>query len=118
MSIGKTYYPTKEFDDKLKGLSKLVDDEGWELPGLTAEQLCEDAEAQRAEREEHDALRREYLALHEKFGLAQLARHQRYMAALNALRGIFREDKAMMAKLDEFTRVGGRPRKASTEEAA
>ena len=40
------------------------------------------------------------------------------MAVLEALRGIFRDDKAVMAKFKEFGREVGKTRKVSEEEAA
>jgi hypothetical protein len=118
MTTRKTYYPSKEFDDRLTNLARMLDDKGLEFPGVPAGQLALDAEAQRGERAEHDAARRSFLALHETFGLAQLARYQRFMAVLEAMRGIFRDDKAMMAELDEFNRATPRSRKPSDEQAA
>ena len=117
MAIRRTFYPPKEFDDKIDALAVLLATEGWELPGSTAAMLAEEAAAQRTERDEHDARRREFLALHEEFGLAQLARYQKFMAVLEALRGIFRGNKVALAKLKEFGRGNGKPRKV-TEEAA
>jgi len=109
----KTFYPSKEFDDNLEGLSAVLADEGWEIPGVAVALIAEDSAAQRAERAAHDAKRREYLALHEEFGLAQLARYKRFMAVLEALRGAFRDDKVVQAKLKEFSRKVGRTRKAA-----
>jgi hypothetical protein len=118
MGKRRTYYPSKVFDERLKNLSRMLEDKGLTFPCVSAEQIAADVEAQREERAEHDAARRSYLALHETFGLSQLARYQRFMAVLEAMRGIFRDDKAMMAELDEFNRAPSRSRKASEEEAA
>ena len=118
MTLKRTYYPPKTFDDDLDALARLFQSKGWEFSGVDTEALIAGAEAQREERAEHDTLRSEYVALHETFGLAQLARYQRFMAVLEAMRGIFRDDKAMMAELDEFNRAPSRSRKASEEEAA
>jgi hypothetical protein len=118
MSKKRTYYPPRIFDRKISGLARLIDSKGLEFPGVPAGQLAADAEAQRTERAEYDATRMEYLALHETFGLAQRARYQRFMAVLEAMRGIFRDDKAMMAELDEFSRDSSKTKKASEEEAA
>jgi hypothetical protein len=114
----KTYYPSKEFDDRLANLARMLDEKGLTFPGVTATDLAADAEAQRAERAAHDAKRREFLAVHETFGLAQLARYQRFMAVLAAMRGIFRDDKATMAELDEFSRATPRSRKPAEEKSA
>jgi hypothetical protein len=113
--LKKTFYPGKEFEDNLDGLAAVLVEEGWEVPGVSAALIAEDAAAQRAERTAHDALRREYLALHEEFGLAQLVRYKRFMAVLEALRGAFREDKVVQTKLKEFGRKVGRNRKAAEE---
>jgi hypothetical protein len=118
MGKRRTYYPSKVFDERLKNMVRMLADKGLTFPCVSAEQLAADSDAQREERAEHDAARRSYLALHETFGLAQLARYQRFMAVLEAMRGIFREDKAVMAELDEFSRAPSRSRKASEEDAA
>jgi hypothetical protein len=88
---------------------------GWSFPGASTEQLAIDAEAQRAERAEHDAEMSKFLALHETFGMNQAARHERYAAVLNAARQAFRNDKAVSAELDRFERPQGRPRKPKQE---
>jgi len=114
---GKTFYPPKTIDDDLEDLDQLIDTNGWGFLGAAAAQLHADAEAQRRGRAEHEALRSQWLALHERFGLAQLARYQRYLAILSAMRGMFREDKAALAELDRFKRRR-RPRKPTTEAEA
>jgi hypothetical protein len=43
----KTFYPSKEFENQLGDLSKLVQDKDWEFPGGAIAQLTADAEAQR-----------------------------------------------------------------------
>ena len=116
MALRKTFYPSKTFDDELDALWRLFQSKGWEFPGESLEALAKDVEDQRAERAEHDALRGQYVALHENFGLAQLARYRRFQALLKAARGMFRDDKAVTAELDRFARNrGGRSRKVSDE---
>jgi hypothetical protein len=66
---------------------------------------------------ELEAQRAQCAALKERFGLAQLARYQRFLSILNAARGMFREDKAATAELERFKRPRGRPRKADEAEA-
>ncbi len=99
----KTYYPQKTFDDALVGLVELYTKNGWALVDVT--QLAKDAQDQRAERTKHDTLQAQYLTEHEAFGVAQDERYQRFGAALNAARGAFRNDKAVMAALAPFKRA-------------
>ena len=106
----KTYYPPKTFDDDLEGLVLLFEEKGWVFSGVDVTALKTDQTEQRSERAVHDALEGKYLAEHERFGLAQEDRYQRFAAALNAARGAFRTDKAVMAELDRFKRsvAGGK----------
>lgn len=109
--LKKTYYPTKTFDDNIDGLAKLYQDKGWAFSGIDGRRLLDDAAEQRKERAQHDALESQYFNLHESFGMAQEARHQRFAAALNAARGAFRDDKAIMAELSRFKRVSSSQRR-------
>ena len=117
MELKKTYFPSRIFDDALAALVALFIAKGWAFPGVDLAQLEADAEEQRARRAEHDAALGQYLALHETFGMEQEARYRRFLRALNAARGAFCEDKAVMAELDRFKRSTGRTRKV-TDEAA
>jgi hypothetical protein len=108
MTNRKTYYPPKTFDDALEGLANLYQEKGWSFSGIDTEQLQRDAEAQRLERTDHDKLESQYLNVHETFGVAQEARSQRYGSALQAARGAFRRDKAVMAELNRFKRSTAR----------
>jgi hypothetical protein len=114
----RTFYPSKSFEDMLFALVALLLAKGWSFPGATTEQLAADAEAQLAERTAHEALMGQFLAQRETFGLNQEARYERFMAAINAARGAFRNDKAVMAELDRFKRPHGRPRKPSEDAEA
>ncbi|MCK9462405.1 MAG: hypothetical protein M0R80_22500 [Proteobacteria bacterium] len=118
MKVRRTYYPTKVFDDMLFALVQLLLAKGWSFPGASTEQLVADVEAQRAERAEHDALMSRFLALHETFGMNQEARYGRFVAVLNAARGAFRTDKAVMAELDRFKRPRARPQKPKDDAEA
>lgn len=100
----KTYYPPKTFDDDLDSLARLCQVQGWSFSGAEVGRLAAEAQAQRAERAEHDALEGRFAALHESFGLAQEARYRHFAAVLNAARGAFRTDKAVLAELDRFKR--------------
>ena len=104
-NLRRTYHPAKTFDDDLDGLAALVMSENWSVPGIDSGQLAQDAIDQRKQRSEHDAAAAQFAKLHETFGMAQEARHDRFAAALNALRGAFRNDKAVLAQLDRFRRT-------------
>ena len=117
MQPKKTYYPSRIFDDALAALVVLFIAKDWAFPGVDLAQLEADVEEQRARRAEHDAALGRYMALHETFGIGQEARYRRFLRALNAARGAFCEDKAVMAELDRFKRSCARSRKA-TDEAA
>ena len=117
MKMKRTCYPPKIFDDTLCALVRLIEAKGWTFPGIDLDQLEADVAAQRAQRVEHDALRSQYLALHETFGLAQEARYQLFLKALYAIRGAFCSDKAVMAELERFKRSTGRARKVADEAA-
>jgi len=119
MALKKTFYPSKQFEDELEALALLFQAKGWEFPGDAIAQLVADAEAQRTERAAHETARTQFIALHETFGLAQLARFRRFVALLKAARGMFRDDKAVIAELDRFGRSNsGRPRKTPAESEA
>jgi hypothetical protein len=114
----RTYYPLKEFEKQLGDLAKLAQEKDWEFPGGAIAQLTADAEAQRVERLAHEAARTVFIAAHETFGLAQLARYKRFVALLRAMRAMFREDKVVTAELDRFGRHDSvKPRKAPAEAA-
>ena len=108
MAQKKTYYPAKTFDDDLDGFAKLFKSKGWSFSNIDGQQLVTDAVTQREERAEHDALESKYFHVHETFGIAQEARYQHFSAALNAARGAFRNDKAIMAELDRYKRSATR----------
>ena len=111
----KTFHPSKSFEDMLFSLVALLLAKGWSFPGAPTEQLAADAEAQLAERTAYEGLMGQFLAARETFGLNQEARYERFMAAIHAARGAFRNDKAVMAELDRFKRPQGRPRKPKEE---
>lgn len=106
----KTYFPQKTFDDDIDAFAQLAVSSGWTFSGVDFEQLTQDASNQRTERSEHDRVELEYNRVHEAFGLAQEARYQRFADALNAARGAFRRDKAVLAQLERFRRSVTRSR--------
>ena len=103
-NIKRTYYPNKTFDEDLNGFAQLATTEGWTFPGVDVAQIATDGADQRNERLQHDAAESQFDKLHETFGLAQQARYNRFAAALNAARGAFRNNKAVLAQLDHFRR--------------
>jgi hypothetical protein len=110
-NIKRTYYPTKTFDEDLNGFAQLATTEGWQFPGVDVAQIATDATNQRNERLQHDASESQFDKLHETFGLAQEARYDRFAAALNAARGAFRSNKAVLAQLNHFRRSARRTTK-------
>jgi hypothetical protein len=99
-----TYFPAKTFDDDLVGLVTLMVKEGWSFSNVDLAQLQKDAQDQRQERLDHDALEGQYLKVHKKFGTDQAARHKRWSAALNAVRGAFKNDSHVLKQIDGFKR--------------
>lgn len=118
-NMKRTYYPAKTFDDDLDAFAQLANVENWSFSGIDTSQIIADAAEQRTERAQHDATESQFNKLHETFGLAQLARYERFSAALNAARGAFRNDKAVVAQLDRFRRSAHRaPKPAATKSKA
>ena len=113
-SIKRTYYPTKTFDDDLDAFSQLATSENWNFSGIDFAKIIQDAADQRIERAQHDATESQFDKLHETFGLAQQARYERFAAALNAARGAFRGDKAVVAQLERFRRSARHAPKPAT----
>jgi hypothetical protein len=118
MTVKKTFYPPKGFEKEIADLTKPVQDKGWEFPGNAVAQLAADSEAQHAERADLEAARIALVAMHETFGLAQLARYKRFVALLKAARAMFREDKVVLAELDRFNRAPSSKPRAAQPEAA
>lgn len=112
MAPKRTYYPTKTFDDDLAAFTEMCLSNKWEFPGVSVRDLQEAVKAQRAERAKHDALELKFFDVHEKFGLEQAARYQLYAAALHAARGLFRNNKAVLAQLERFKSPTGGRKKA------
>ncbi len=115
MTIKKTYYPAKTFDDDIDAFSKLFKDKGWSFSNIDPKQLAKDAVEQRTERATHDALESKFTHAHETFGVDQEQRHERFRAALKAARGAFANDKGVMAELDRFKRSVVRTKKKAKE---
>lgn len=111
MAETKTYFPAKTFDDDLDGLVGLYMGKKWQFSGVDLVQLEKDAGEQRAARKEFDSLEAQYLGAREKFGIGQEARHERFSAALNAARGAFKNDRAVLAELEPFKRSSKRAKK-------
>lgn len=101
----KTYYPEKSFDDDYDGLTNLFVKNKWSFSGTDTKQMVQDVKDQRQERHDHDELESDFDKLHTEFGENQEGRYKRYARALNAARGAFRDDKKVMAQLDEFKRT-------------
>lgn len=109
MAPRKTYYPSKTFDDDFAAFVEMAVSNNWAFPGISAADLKAEVKAQRADRAKHDALELQYLKEHERFGVAQAERHALFSSALNAARGVFRNNKETLAQLARFkSSRGGR----------
>lgn len=101
---GPNYYPSRNFDDSLDAFVRLVDSSKWSFPGVDLATLQKDVADQREERAQL-AGAKAALALQETtFARNQHARYNRFSAVLNAARGVFRNDAAIIAQLDQFKR--------------
>ena len=105
---GRTYFPSKSFDDDLVALVDLYEKGRWVFSGVDLDQLRSDARLQREERLAHDAAEAAWLKQKREFEVSTEARYQRYSAALDAPRGAFKHDKGVTAQLEKFRRRGGR----------
>ena len=112
MASKKTYFPQKTFDDDLDAFVQLATSSQWVFTGVDFEQLQRDAVAQRTERAAFDAAELDYSRVREEFGSAQESRYLRFADALNAARGAFRRDKALLAQLERFRRSSKRATKS------
>ena len=108
MARKHTYTPQRTFDTDLDGLMRLLSGLGFTCSHIDIEQCKQDVLDQRKSRAEHDALEARYLETHARFQLEQRERHKRYLQVLVAARGAFRDDKAVLAALQNFSRKGTR----------
>jgi hypothetical protein len=115
MAHKKIFFPHKTFDDDLDAFSQLASAAGWTFSGVDRERIVLDASEQRAERARLDALVMELGRVRTEFALAQEARYQRFIAMLNAARGAFGRNQAVMAQLARFRRPRGRRAKTTPE---
>ncbi len=98
------YYPSRNFDDTLDAFVRLVASSNWSFPGVDLAQLEADVREQREERAALAAVRAETARKEADFAQRQHARFNRFAAVLNAARGAFRQDPAVLAQLDQFKR--------------
>ena len=103
MTLKKTYFPQRNFDDTFSAFVDMCAQNKWEFPGIPLKRLQESVRAQRLERSTHDALQLQYRKLHESFGVAQAQRYALFASALHAARGLFRDNKPVMAQLTRFS---------------
>lgn len=103
MTLKRTYFPQRNFDDTFSAFVDMCVQNKWEFPGIPLKQLQESVKAQRLERSTHDALQLQYRKLHESFGVAQAQRYALFASALHAARGLFRDNKPVTAQLTRFS---------------
>jgi hypothetical protein len=114
MTVRRTYSPQRTFDDDYEGLISLLSEKNFTCSHVDINQCKQDVLDQRQGRATHDALEAKYREVHARFSVEQRERHGRYVRILDAARGVFRDDKAMLAALEKFGRRVRR-RKASDE---
>jgi hypothetical protein len=101
---GRTYFPSKSFDDDLVALVDLYEKNGWSFSGVDLDQLRNDSRLQRDERLAYDAAEAVWLKVKREFGVRTESRYLRYASALDTPRGAFRHNKGVTAQLDKFRR--------------
>ena len=110
------HHPSRSFDDRQANLHKWIVDRKKQLPGYTADDAKADSEAQRKERLEYEAKRREWASARVAFARNQAARARRFNTALRAFLSLHRDDQAMTAELSQLqARYARRSGKATPE---
>ena len=104
MARNKTYSPQKTFGNDFEGLVNLLCSKNFTCSAVDIEQGKREALKQRTSQAEYDALKAAYLEAHERFMAEQEDRHKSYSRLLNAARGAYRDDPAMLAALANFQR--------------
>lgn len=108
MAHKHTYTPQRTFDYDYEGLMRLLTELGFTCSNIDIDRCKQDVLDQRKSRAEHDALQAQYSEVHARFQLEQRERHKRYLQVLVAARGAFRDDEAVLAALQSFSRKGTR----------
>lgn len=104
MRGNKIYSPPRTFDIDYAGLVKLARERNFIFSSVDLTRCEKDIAEQTAERAEHDAAEAKYREVHTKFALGQRERFVRFSQLLEAARGAFRSDPAMLAVLKKFNR--------------
>lgn len=115
MTLPRTFPVPRTFDNDLSSLVELLLSKNFSFSLVDILQCQKDAVAQREARARHDALQSEYLETHAQFAVDSCERYGRYVQLLNAARIAYRNDKAMMAALQKYTRK--RTRRGTNAEA-
>lgn len=115
MTLPRTFPIPRTFDNDLPGLVELLLSKNFSFSLVDILQCQKDAVEQREARARHDALQAKYLETHAQFAVDSCERYGRFVQLLNAARVAYRDDKAMMAALQKYTRK--RTRRSPNEEA-
>lgn len=116
MTLKRTFPVPRTFDDSYSGLVELLLEKQFSFSLIDILQCKKDTADQRQARSEHDALEAEYRETHAQFAVESRERYGRFVRLLNAARAAYRDDKAMMAALEKYTRK--RTRRSSETPAA
>jgi hypothetical protein len=104
MRGNKIYSPPRTFGIDYDRLVKFAREKSFVFSSVDLARCEQDVVDLHAERAAHDAAEATYRELHTKFALAQRDRYIRFSQLLEAARGAFRSDPAMLAVLKSFTR--------------
>lgn len=115
MASNRIFYPQKTFCIDYEALVRVAVEKEFRFTAVDLAQCQQDIEEQRREQEEHDALEAKFREAHARFLLRQRDRYGRYIQLLDAARGTFRADLAMLAVLKRFNR---KPRRRDAADTA
>jgi hypothetical protein len=102
---GKAIYsPPRTFAIDYAALVKLAREKNFVFSSVDLARCEQDVVEQNADRAEHDTAETKYREIHAKFALGQRERYVRYSQLLEAARGAFRSDPAMLAVLKKLSR--------------
>ena len=104
MTLKRTFPIPRTFDDDYSGLVELLLEKQFAFSLIDIGQCKKDTADQRQARAKHDAVEAEYRENHARFAVESRERYGRFVRLLNAARAAFRDDSAMMAALEKYTR--------------
>jgi hypothetical protein len=104
VAVKKVYNPQKTFSVDFEGLVNLLVEKDFTCSAVDIEECKKQVLKQRTSKAAFEALKASYVEAHARFLEEQSEHHMLYTRLLNAARGAFRHDKAMLAALANFQR--------------